>query len=246
MERRKNRMSVGGLRLAEPTTLSVLTQDVLRLPVTQIEPSTLLDLLALAEVPDQLTSALSKELARFREQIYREIEDLPDGEPLAELANELSEISAEQAPQSLRDHLGGLVDEREHPEAVEALERLMAHWEGTEPKAIKLPEPSKAPRVESGSKAKVEKVAAKPKRAKRATTPAPLKDPRREEWVREDAMARLKNYGARGLKEAIVVAGCRHRSPWKDMDKGEVLATLRKLKREGRLRFSAGRWMINN
>ena len=71
MERRKNRMSVGGLRRAEPTTLSVLTQDVLRLPVTQIEPSTLLDLLALAEVPDQLSGSLAKELARFREQIFR-------------------------------------------------------------------------------------------------------------------------------------------------------------------------------
>jgi hypothetical protein len=71
-------------------------------------------------------------------------------------------------------------------------------------------------------------------------------DTRREEWIREDVISRLVNYGAKGLKEPIVVAGARHRSPWKDMTETEVLAVLRKLKREGRLRDSAGRWMINS
>ena len=245
MERRKNRMSVGGLRRAEPTTLSVLTQDVLRLPVTQIEPSTLLDLLALAEVPDQLSGSLAKELARFREQIFREIEDLPDGMPLAELASELTDVPAAMAPQALRDHLGGIVDEREHPDAVVALKALMDHWEGSEPSAVLLPEPSTTPRVASGSAAKVSKVATRTRTPRARATPAAAEDPRREEWIREDVLSRLVNYGSRGLKEPIVVAGARHRSPWKDMSTAEVLAAMRKLRREGRLRFSAGRWMMN-
>lgn len=245
MERRKNRMSVGGLRRAEPTTLSVLTQDVLRLPVTQIEPATLLDLLALAEIPDQLSTALARDLGRFREQIFREIEDLPDGPALAEFASELAELDAGRAPQELRDHLAGLVEEREHPEAVEALQALMSHWEGTEPESVTLPEPSVTPRVESGSKAKVQKVAPRTRAPRRRTAAAATKDPRREEWIREDVLSRLVNYGNRGLKQPIVVAGARHRAPWKDLTEAEVLATLRKLKREGRLRFSAGRWMMN-
>ena len=98
MERRKNRMSVGGLRRSEPTTLAVLTQDVLRLPVTQIEPGTLLDLLALSEATDQLSSALGKELLGFQDRIKREILDLPDGEALAEFTRELAEQGAERAP----------------------------------------------------------------------------------------------------------------------------------------------------
>ena len=69
-------------------------------------------------------------------------------------------------------------------------------------------------------------------------------DDRREAWIREDATGRLKTWGAKGLKESIVVAGARHRSPYKDLTEAEVLATLRKMKREGHLRFSAGRWMV--
>ena len=242
MERRKNRMSVGGLRKAEPTTLAVLIQDVVRLPVTQIDPSTLLDLLALSEVPDQLATALGKELAAFRDQMQRDIGDLPDGPVLAEFLREFVDLDATLASASFRSIIEGLVGEREHADSVEGLDALKAHWDGTEPAALALPEASTTPHVESGSKAKVTKVKAKPKKR---TTRSSV-DPQREEWIVEDVTSRLVNYGNRGLKQPVVVAGSRHRSPWKDLTEKEVLATLRKMKREGKLRFSAGRWMMNS
>jgi hypothetical protein len=60
--------------------------------------------------------------------------------------------------------------------------------------------------------------------------------------VREYVLERLQNYGHDGLKEAIVVAGSRHRAPWKDLTEKEVLSVLRQMERDGNVRHSAGRW----
>ncbi len=257
---RKNRISVGGLRKADPTTLTVLTQDVIRLPLGQIERRTLLDLLALSEVPEQLKGTLPKELEHLRHQMYREIDDLPDGPGLAEFASELVGIPAASAPQSLRDKIGALVGERKNGDAVAALQELIAHWSSEPPAAVLLPVP-KEPKTRKtaasasaageapAAPAKTPKLtvvapATATKKEKAAATPAAQVDTRREEWVREDVLGRLSQYGARGLKEPVVVAGARHRSPWKDMGEDEVLAVLRKLKREGKVHTSAGRWMI--
>ena len=246
MERRKNRMSVGGLRRSDTNTLSVLTQDVLRLPLGQIEPGTLLDLLALSEVPDQLTASLGRELDAFAQQMLREVGDLPDGPPLAEYARELADLPAARAPACLRESVRVMAEDRTHQDAVAALQTLMEGWEAEEPEVLAVPKPSIAPRVASGSVAKLQvvKAPAKPRRTTRAATPAAMVDTRREEWVVEDVVSRLANYGPRGLKEPVVVAGARHRSPWKDMTEAEVLTILRRMKREGRVRFSAGRWFI--
>ncbi|MDP6934365.1 MAG: hypothetical protein QGG40_15675, partial [Myxococcota bacterium] len=64
---RKELIRVEGLRSADPGSLSVLTQDVLRLPIAQIELVTVADLLALSEL-DDLPGELSRGLAAFREQ----------------------------------------------------------------------------------------------------------------------------------------------------------------------------------
>jgi hypothetical protein len=140
-------------------------------------------------------------------------------------------------------------------DSVQALADLVVHWEQDEPEQVKLPVfTPKAPAVASvptpaarseHSIVQVVKPAGTAKE-KKSATPAAMVDTRREEWIREDVISRLVNYGAKGLKEPIVVAGARHRSPWKDMTEAEVLAVLRKLKREGRLRDSAGRWMMNS
>ena len=253
---RKNRISVGGLRKADPTTLTVLTQDVIRLPLGQIDRRTLLDLLALSEVPEQLKDLMPRELETQRQQMFREIDDLPDGPALAEFAAELTSIPASLAPACLREKMASLVGERKKPDAVAALAELMAHWESEGPAAVVLPAP-KEPKARKGAAAATEKApstpkltvvapatATTPKKEKAAATPAAQVDTRREEWIFEDVIGRLSQYGARGLKEPVVVAGARHRSPWKDMGEDEVLAALRKLKRLGKVHTSAGRWMI--
>lgn len=243
METRKNRMAVGGLRKADPGTLEILAADVLRRPLGQIEPATLMDLLALAEVPDQVGGQLAKEFTRFRDQMFREIADLPDGPVLAEFCAELRTVDATLIPKNVRNALSELLPEVRTEEAVGGIEAMLAHVEGTEPAAVALPlkaEPLPESKQTGAGTAKKQVIKARPKRTRRST----IVDDRREAWIREDAMSRLKNWGSKGLKESIVVAGARHRAPWKDLTEAEVLATLRKMKREGQVRFSAGRWMV--
>jgi hypothetical protein len=142
------------------------------------------------------------------------------------------------------------------------LEALDRHWGTEEPIEVELPEdpapaakaaakPVRPRRASAKSKAAdaraepviqiLEPVDAKPRR--RAPSNGNT-DTRREDWIRVDVLSRLKNYGSRGLKQQIIVAGTRHRAPWDDLSEKEVLAVLRKMKREGRVRFSAGRWMM--
>lgn len=243
METRKNRMAVGGLRNADPGTLEVLVAEVLRRPLGQIETTTLMDLLALSEVPDQIGGQLSKEFTRFRDQMFREIGDLPDGPVLAEFCAEIRTVEATHIPKNVRSTFSELLPEVRTEEAVGGVEALLAHVEGSEPSAVSLPlkaEPLPESKQTGASTAQKTVVKAKLKRTRRST----IVDDRREAWIREDAVGRLKNWGSKGLKESIVVAGARHRSPWKDLTEAEVLATLRKMKREGQVRFSAGRWMV--
>ncbi|MEC7949435.1 MAG: hypothetical protein VX265_17840, partial [Myxococcota bacterium] len=103
METRKNRMAVEGLRKADPGTLEVLVAEVLRRPLGQIEPGTLMDLLALAEVPDQIGGQLAKEFTAFQDQMFREIGDLPDGPPLADFCGELGGLDAARIPANVRE-----------------------------------------------------------------------------------------------------------------------------------------------
>jgi hypothetical protein len=242
---RKKRVAVGGLRTADPNTLSVLTQDVLRLPASQIDRNTLVDLLALAEIPDQVGGQLAIELGRFRDQMFREFADLPDGPPLAEFCAEIGALPASQVPEGTRAAIGGLLGDLRTEEARDGVSALITHWESEAPAALVIPvaAPAVSPAKLTGAgkpRKEVVKPKAKPTR-KRTTTKV---DSRREEWIREDSLSRLGGYGARGLKQSIIVGGARHRSPWPDLTEAEVLTILRKMKREGRVRFSAGRWMI--
>ena len=54
-------------------------------------------------------------------------------------------------------------------------------------------------------------------------------------------MHRLKNYPDLGLKEAVLVAGTRHRSPWNDLHEPEILSVIRQMERAELLRRSVGR-----
>ncbi len=245
MEDKKKLVAVAGLRKADPTTLQVLTQDVLRTPLVRIDPGTLVDLLALSELDDgQLPVILTRELAHFQAQMFRELADLPDGPVLASFAQDLSALPAERVPNCLREAVAQLLPERKIDEAVEALEGFLAGVEGTDPDPVELPS---APIANSVGSAPVQKVTArKPAKASsRRSTPAAQVDERRGQWIEGDVMERLNNYH-NGLKESVMVAGARHRAPWEDVSEKEVMTVLRRLKREGRLRFSAGRWLINN
>jgi len=266
VEQRKNRIAVGGLRNADPTHLTVLVQDVLRLPVLQLDPRTFADLMALTEVASQVPTQLAKELAAFGDRMIRETSDLPDGPPLADFLRDLVGVPAHAQPACLREGVKSIADNRSHEDVVPAYEALERHWATEDPLPVELPKPAAKPAVtkvptprrsRSTSSAEPAGDGPKPRRPvvevlepvnapRRRGTSAVLSDTRREDWIREDVLSRLVNYGSRGLKEQIIVAGTRHRAPWEDLAEGEVLAVLRKLKREGRVRYSAGRWMLNS
>jgi len=243
VEDKKKLVAVAGLRTADPTTLQVLTQDVLRTPLVRIEPATLADLLALSEIGgDPLPGAMVKELDRFQRQMFRELADLPDGPPLAEFMGEVGKLPADTVPACLRKAVADLVEDRKSADAIEAIQAFLAGVEGVDPTPVQLPTREDDPDATS---APVEKVAAKKKTSTRKrATPKSQVDPRRGEWIEGDVLDRLNNYH-NGLKESVMVAGSRHRSPWDDVSVKEVMAVLRRLKREGRVRYSAGRWLIN-
>ena len=239
MDEKKKLVSVAGLRKADPTTLHVLTQDVLRTPLVRIEPGTLMDLLALSELgDDQMSTSMAKELARFQRQVFRELSDLPDGPVRAGFAVDLMAQSPSTIPACLRVALAELTEETHEDDALQALAELKVHADQSEPETVMLPQ---VPDNSSPNGSKVTVVAKTPRRTTRSSTPSKDVDTRRGEWIEGDAVERLSNYPT-GLKEAILVAGSRHRAPWEDVTEKEVLTVLRRLKREGRLRFSAGRW----
>lgn len=249
---KKQRIAVQGLRRSAPDILPVLTQEVLRAPLGRVDPATLCDLLALSELESGLGISLTRDLRHFRDQMFREISDLPDSPVLAEFAVELAAVGASQAPACLRAAIAALTPTRKHTEAVAALTDLQARWEGVEPEPVVLRiAPPKKPASGPAAAAPAPRREVVPTREKlppatavdrKPRTPAAQVDERRVTWIEEEVMNRLEQYGVNGLKEAVLVAGARHRSPWKDMTEEEVLAVLRRLRRENRVRLTASRW----
>jgi hypothetical protein len=235
------RVVVNGLREADVATLRVLTQDVLALPLNQIDALTFCDLVALSELEEGLPSDLSRDLASFRESRFREVADLPDGPVLAEFVGLLASVEAAKIPNAVREALRGLMPDRTEPESLEAFESLMSHVETEVPASVsvaaaKETAPSKA------EKAIQDRGPAK-KPAKKSRTSSTAKDPARAEWIEEYVLARLVNYET-GLKEAVIVGGARFKAPWKDVTEREVRSVLRRLGREGKVRTTVGRWLI--
>ena len=197
-----------------------------------------------SELQDQLTTALARDLQNFRTQVFNQITDLPDGAALAGFVSELIALEPATIPQSLREFFAELLPQRRHPESLEKIQALALRLDGHAPEAITLPE-APAKTTTSGKTTKKTTKAAAPKKKRTTRITASQVDDRKAEWIEEDVISRLQNYGNRGLKEAILVAGARHRSPIKDITAAEILAVMRRLKRESKVRFSAGRWIIS-
>ncbi len=258
MQDKVSRIAVDGLRSSDPTVLSVMIQDIINKPIDQLSQRTLCDLIALSET-EGLPRSLERELSRFRDKMAREYNDIPVGTNLSEHLGRLAELPAEQIPASWREAVlarihAADIDERSRG----LLAELAGRFERVPPEAITV---ASAPtvHVQRGrgperprSGTSLSRNTATPARGSRsrsggsrpARTPAPARDPQRAQWVREDVLNRLSGYGSKGLKQAILVAGAKHRSPWKDLGDEEIVSALRALLREDRVRFSAGRWSI--
>ncbi len=250
------RSHVEGLRTSDPGTLAVLVQDLVRLPLGRLDLRSVCDLVALAEL-EELTGPLRRDLQRFRDRILREMADLPDGSVLQEFLDGLAGIPAWRVPETVRQAVverdnGGLGSS-----TALRVQELKAAWAAEAPRPPR-PGTGRRIRVQQAADQEVEAGARSPggvvRSGRRTTTErkgarrprrAPVsRDPRREEWIREDVLDRLRNYRHNGLKESILVAGACHRSPFSDLTEAEVQAVLRRMEREGLVRRSQGRLRV--
>jgi hypothetical protein len=219
--------------------IQVLTQDVIRQHIDRIEPACIADLFALAET--RLPGPLAADLSFWSARAAREILDIPDGATRAAFLAEVAEIPAGAISSGMRRAILALGTVSQ-PETAAIVEELRDRWSGVDPEPVILPTPPARITAAAAAKAATKAIA----RPKVVRTPAALVDPRRAEWVRGDALARLasREYAERGLKESILVAGIRHRSPYKDLTDEEVKAELRRLERERKLKHTGERWMV--
>ena len=240
------RAHIEGLRKSDPITLSVLVQDLVRKPLVGLDPRSLADLFALAG-EETLPTDLRRDLRKFQDQMIREIADLPDGHVLQEWLEDLLVVDASRFPSSFRDAVVARGEDIAlKPASTALLLRVEEHFAGTAASAVEITEVA-ATRVQKGPD--VLSPQAKKARAqsgeRRSTGRAVSKDPARGQWIRADLIERLQNYGSRGLKQAMLVAGAKHRAPWDDLKDAEILAVLRELERLGKVKRSTNRWALS-
>jgi len=255
---RPARIAVPGLRNADPTSLLVMIQDLQNRSIAHLEGGTLADLFSLAELGDSLPRHLQRDLERIARSKEREINDLPDGFLLHEQVELLMAVTPEFVCTRLRVAVLNLrVGRQLEPASLDLLEKAEQAWAEVEPVA---PQPGKAdtspverPAVPKRFQMPDDET---PKRRKKTTatatatadrpkaraTPAAKVDSARATWIQQHVVERLEARREGGLKESVLLAAACHNSPYGDMQRAEVLAELRELKRGGAVRFSAGRW----
>jgi len=251
-DRRVSRTHVEGLRTSAPQMIQVQVEDLLRQHSERIAIPCIADLFAIAE--NDLPGVLGEELKAFASRATREFRDMPNENARIEFLDELLKLDAKKVPRTLRKAVLGLEGALMEA-ASEMLGELRGRWDSTEPELVNVPRPP--PRLSSISKSTADAAPApatrggkaksdKPKAVRTPASAKPEVDPARPESIRLDVMDRLKTpeYGERGLKEAVLVGGCRHRSIYKDLTEAEVKAELRKLEREGKVKHTGERWII--
>ena len=256
MSLRPPRLSVAGLRSADPTSLLVMTQDLMNRGLVHLDGNTLADLFALSELEAELPGHLHRDLDRFARSKERELKDLPDGPPLHEQLDLLQDVAPAFVPTRLRGIVAALLEQRHlEPATVAQIEELQEAWAEVEPQK---PTPGKAgsaqverPAVPRRLRMPDDPVPPRRKRVKATTgsaakatpTPAAKQDEGRSAWIRQHVLSRLEARREQGLKESILVAATCHNSPFSNLQRAEVLAELRELKRQGAVKNSAGRWI---
>lgn len=229
MSEQIKRVSVEGLRGADVATIQVLTQDVLGLPVNQINPETVCSLFALAEVSDQVPEQLAADLSAFVSRAGREMGDMADLDAYVSL---LLDADAAAVPETFRSAVNTAAPDSD------AASKLTAHVDGTDADPFEVSESTSMAADAAATRTK----AVKPKKS--AAAVKKQNDAERREWIGGFVMSRLQNYET-GLKESLLVGAARHKAPWDDITDREVRSVLRAMGRDGKLRTTVGRWLIN-
>jgi hypothetical protein len=247
---------VEGLRKSDPVTLSVLAQDLIRLPLIKLDPRSVCDLIALS-LSDSLPTQLTADLSGFSAQMLREISDLPDGEVLMGWLLELATVEVSRVPAPIRNAISDKSEVSEDSGCVEKLMTLVGCFAEAESDRVEV---LSGPVIEvergraqvapdSRYHGKSAPFAEKPVRAKRAPRKSLPKvkteeQKERDAWIEADIIENLTGYFGKGLKQPILIAGVRKRAPWGDIKFPEVVSVLKSLKERQLVKFSAGRWLV--
>ena len=246
--RSQTRLDLAG---KDALTLEVVVPDALRLPIGQLAPISVAEMMALA-ASEQVPSALKSGLDGFCKRMEAEIADLPEAS-LVTFAETLGGHDAAQVPERLRAAVhaaAGKVSSvaRHKVDAgttawAEAPPTAFEVGQGKGPKVVR----TEQTRAEASTSGKSSSGATKERAApaKRTRTKV-IADPEQTRWIEGQVLERLAGRSENGLAEVVLIAGIRHaaRGTYPHLTAPEVTAVLKGLKESGRVRHSAGRWSV--
>lgn len=254
------RLNLGSIRGMDALSLEITVQNALRRPIGGVDPASLADLLALAELGG-FSATIDPGLEAFVARMASEIADLPT-DVFTTLVTELDELGAARIPNSLRGHVITEVERESRAVALAAVAPVAKAWSDTEPEPFPLG--GSTPRVARATEAKRNDARFKGSTAPRgepATTTTATKraskkpntrtldltsseDVDKDRYIEQSCLERLAGVSEKGLLEAVILAGVRHgaRSRYPELGGYEVKAALTRLQKRGAARFSAGRW----
>lgn len=253
-----SRVPAQDLRGADLTLLEVTLPELIRRPMSQLHTINVLDLVELADTAG-VSKGLSKRLSGFVDNLARQIADLPKGRSFDEWLDELRAIDADRVPERFRAILAHEGEERNH----EGVAELLAGWADTPPVPFVLgakktrvqraeavqprkpsAEPSSAPRERGGRRASGTSSSSSSSAAPTRKVGVPVEDIERQKFLEQLCLERLHAVSDKGLAEAVLMAGVKHRAKdtYEDVTPPQVKAALNALKDANRVRYSAGRW----
>ena len=240
----ERRLHLGNIRGMDAITLQVSIADAVRKPIRQLEPVSVLDLLALSEACDA-HPALSKMLTGFAERVAKEVGEIPSGSVWRDLVSDFGSVDAGRVPDTFRHLFRSEVEGRGEP-VLESVPAVLERWTASEP----------TPFVISGNQAKIQRSTrtAKPagggekRTAQRKARTVQKKeiDPVRQKFLRNLCLERLRGYTENGLSEKILVTGIAFaaKGTYANVSPAEVVAVMRELEKDGVARRTAGRWIL--
>lgn len=235
---------MGNIRGMDPITLQVSIADAVKKPIRQLEPVSVLDLMALGEACGDHKD-LAKVLQGFPQRLAKEVREIPDGSVWRDLVADFGAIDAERVPDSFRSLFRSEVTERGEPVA-EAVPAILARW--TEVPASVFPISDNNANIERRTRTAKPAGGGGAKGGPRKPRVAKKKevDPVRQKFLRNLCLERLRGYTENGLSEKILVTGIAFaaRGTYQNVSPAEVVAVMRILEKDGIARRTAGRWIL--
>jgi len=203
-------------------------EELLSVPALEHHPSTLMDLLALADL-EEVPLEIGGEVKGFEERAKREVGGIPEGDDWNTFLDEYVKRSPEHIPIAFRKILRGETERRTGPDRQRCVD-MLERWAMTEPSAFQ---------VAGVATEEAESEGAETSRIPRADD---LED--KDEYLELLCMERLGSVSGSGLSELVLVAGLHRRASerFPEVRRQDIQATLRTLRERGVIRVERGRW----